>query len=143
MAVGRRVLIRNAALLAAASQGCARRIEPARVVSATEDSAGHVIVDAPELQTKGGAVSAHLNNGFVLLVANLGDKIVAWDGGCPHAGCDLTWVPEDKQVECPCHGSRFSSDGAVLNPPALNDIGAYPAALDPSGKVIVTFYPGD
>ncbi|MCA1826463.1 MAG: Rieske (2Fe-2S) protein [Myxococcales bacterium] len=142
MAVGRRVLIRNAALLAAA-QGCARRIDPARVISAPEDSAGHVTIDAPELRANGGSVSVHLGNGFVLLVANVEGTIVALQGGCPHAGCDLTWVPEDREVECPCHGSRFSSDGTVLNPPAATDLGTYPATIDASGKVVVTFYPGD
>lgn len=142
MPVGRRVLIRNAALLAAA-QGCARRIDPAPIVHAPEDSAGHVTIDAPELRTKGGAVSVHLANGAVLLVANLGDELVALQGGCPHAGCDLTWVPEDREVECPCHGSRFSSDGALLNPPATVDLPTYPVTVDASGKAIVTLYPGD
>ena len=142
MSLGRRVLIRNAALVAAA-QGCARRIEPPPVVSAPEDAAGRITIDAPELSKNGGSVTVHLSNGLLLLVANVQGTIIAIDGSCPHAGCNLAWVPEDRQVECPCHGSRFTSDGAVLNPPARTDLRTFPVTVDPSGKVIVTFYPGD
>ena len=146
MTLGRRVLIRNAALLAAA-QGCARRIDPAPVVGVSEDNAGHVVIApsaAPQLQSKGGAVAVHVvNGGFTLLVANLGPELVAFDGSCPHAGCDLTWVPEDREVECPCHGSRFASDGVVLQRPATTDLNTYPVTVDASGNVVVALYPGD
>ena len=146
MPLGRRVLIRNAALLAAA-QGCARRIDPAPVVGVSEDNAGHVVIApsaAPQLQKKGGAVAVHVvNGGFTLLVVNLGPELLAFDGSCPHAGCDLTWVPEDREVECPCHGSRFASDGVVLQRPATTDLNTYPVTVDASGNVVVALYPGD
>lgn len=146
MPVGRRVLIRNAALLAAV-QGCARRIEPAPVIGVSEDSAGHISIApsaAPQLQSAGGAVSVHvLNGGFTILVANLGPELVALNGSCPHIGCDLTWVPEDRQVECPCHGSRFSSDGVLLHGPAAVDLGVFPVEVDTAGNIVVTLYPGD
>ena len=37
---------------------------------------------------------------------------------CPHMGCQLTWNPEERSWDCPCHGSRFSYDGKRIDPPA-------------------------
>ena len=39
-------------------------------------------------------------------------------GRCSHMGCVLKWNPEEKTWECPCHGSRFGPNGAVLDNPA-------------------------
>lgn len=36
---------------------------------------------------------------------------------CPHQGCTVSQVT-DGQIVCPCHNSRFSLDGAVLDGPA-------------------------
>jgi cytochrome b6-f complex iron-sulfur subunit len=37
---------------------------------------------------------------------------------CTHLGCMTRYVPEDAQIACPCHGSRFSVDGKVTAGPA-------------------------
>lgn len=37
---------------------------------------------------------------------------------CPHMGCELAWNPAEKSFDCPCHGSRFSYDGQLLDNPA-------------------------
>ena len=36
---------------------------------------------------------------------------------CPHQGCTVSQVT-DGQIVCPCHNSRFSLDGAVVDGPA-------------------------
>lgn len=41
---------------------------------------------------------------------------------CPHMGCSMKWNKAEHTWDCPCHGSRFSRDGAVLNNPANGDI---------------------
>lgn len=40
------------------------------------------------------------------------------DPRCPHLGCQLEWNPDEKSWDCPCHGSRFSYDGALIDNPA-------------------------
>jgi cytochrome b6-f complex iron-sulfur subunit len=37
---------------------------------------------------------------------------------CTHLGCVTRYVPENAQLACPCHGSRFSLDGRVTAGPA-------------------------
>ena len=41
---------------------------------------------------------------------------------CPHMGCALKWNTAEHSWDCPCHGSRFSEDGKVLNNPANGDL---------------------
>ena len=41
---------------------------------------------------------------------------------CPHLGCALKWDPAEHSWDCACHGSRFSSEGRLLNNPANGDL---------------------
>lgn len=41
---------------------------------------------------------------------------------CPHLGCALKWNKSEHSWDCPCHGSRFTPDGKVLENPANGNI---------------------
>lgn len=41
---------------------------------------------------------------------------------CPHMGCALTYNRQEHSWDCPCHGSRFSGDGELLNNPATGGL---------------------
>lgn len=69
--------------------------------------------------------------GAVLRDGTLGKLAVyrADDGGivkssavCTHVGCVVHWNPFEKCWDCPCHGSQFAPDGAVLNGPAVRPL---------------------
>lgn len=41
---------------------------------------------------------------------------------CPHLGCALKYNPYEHSWDCPCHGSRFSETGELLDNPATGNI---------------------
>ena len=41
---------------------------------------------------------------------------------CPHLGCALKWNRYEHTWDCPCHGSRFTKEGDIINNPAMKDL---------------------
>ncbi|MEO7801593.1 MAG: FAD-dependent oxidoreductase, partial [Ginsengibacter sp.] len=46
----------------------------------------------------------------------------AVNSACTHIKCTVGWNSSEKTWDCPCHGSRFSPDGVMLNAPARKDL---------------------
>lgn len=40
---------------------------------------------------------------------------------CPHLGCALKYNKAEHTWDCPCHGSRFTENGKLINNPATDD----------------------
>jgi Rieske Fe-S protein len=47
---------------------------------------------------------------------------------CTHLGCLLRFNAAERSWDCPCHGSRFDVDGAVLEGPAVKPLEKRPAS---------------
>ena len=41
---------------------------------------------------------------------------------CPHLGCALKWNPQEHTWDCPCHGSRFTEEGRLIDNPATGNL---------------------
>jgi len=41
---------------------------------------------------------------------------------CPHMGCALKWNRQEHSWDCPCHGSRFTKGGKLLDNPATREL---------------------
>lgn len=50
------------------------------------------------------------------------DRLFFVSTRCPHLGCQLTWNPDEKSWDCPCHGSRFDYRGRLIDNPAQEDL---------------------
>lgn len=48
---------------------------------------------------------------------------------CPHEGCDVEWIDNPGEFNCPCHDSRFGADGARLSGPAASGLTRIPARV--------------
>ena len=66
-----------------------------------------------------------------------GGGLYALDAVCPHLGCLIGRQGDDGVVECPCHGSRFGSDGTLLHGPADRRLGHLALTLDGEGRLVV------
>ncbi len=42
---------------------------------------------------------------------------------CTHMGCALVWNEEEESWDCPCHGSRYTNEGVLIDNPAQTDCG--------------------
>lgn len=59
------------------------------------------------------------------LFVNLGETILNFFTPtlkrCPHLGCALKWNKYEHSWDCPCHGSRFTEQGKIIDNPAKRD----------------------
>lgn len=79
------------------------------------------IESAEELQRNEGAVLNTSGKRVALYKDEHGD-VHAFSAVCPHLGCSVRWNSFEKTFDCPCHGSRFTVSGKVINGPANSDL---------------------
>jgi Rieske Fe-S protein len=91
---------------------------------------------ADRLLARGTRDIAELAPGEGGIVSCDGQKVAGYrdDGGqlhavstrCTHLGCQVAWNAAERSWDCPCHGSRFTPDGEILNGPATTPLEARP-----------------
>ncbi len=84
---------------------------------------------AKDTLTPGETLTAgQIEPGDARIVAGRQDRVAAYrdpaghlhcvSAICPHMGCQVAWNEAEGSWDCPCHGSRFSPNGEVLQGPA-------------------------
>lgn len=56
---------------------------------------------------------------------------------CTHLGCITQWKPEVDQIACPCHGSKFKSNGVKVEGPAPQPLPHFLITLTLDGELQV------
>jgi cytochrome b6-f complex iron-sulfur subunit len=85
------------------------------------------IADLASLKSDGASVQFKYDNVQALLVRTgktlrttdfSSVTLVAYSMTCPHLGCVVNTPEASGQTVCGCHGSRFATDGSVIDGPA-------------------------
>ena len=71
---------------------------------------------------------------FIIRDAN---SYMAVSAVCTHLGCTVRNNPDNSGFSCPCHGSKYHSDGTNFAGPAPRPLDAYEVSLGPNGELIV------
>lgn len=64
-----------------------------------------------------------------VLVRHPGGALVALSAVCTHMGCIVQWQKDRQEFFCPCHGGRYTSDGAVISGPPPRPLPKLPFAV--------------
>ncbi|HEX7838499.1 MAG TPA: Rieske 2Fe-2S domain-containing protein [Kofleriaceae bacterium] len=90
-----------------------------------------------ELTTTGGAMLIDMASDTIMVIRVSDTQVIAVSAICTHAGCSMDYSASQQVLDCPCHGSRFSTDGKVVRGPANRSLRVYNAALA-NNKVTIT-----
>ncbi len=78
------------------------------------------------------AVDAYIRENItrdIWVVTLPGSGLTVYSPICTHLGCHYNWDAAKKHFVCPCHGSIFALDGAVLGGPAPRPLDTLPAKV--------------
>ncbi len=99
---------------------------------------GYTIKRKPRYVTVSAPLPAsgfHAEQDFILFAGS--STPIAVSRTCTHLGCRVNYLEDKKFIECPCHQSRFSTEGKLLHGPAKKDLPSFPVEIqaDETGKI--------
>lgn len=77
---------------------------------------------AAESLAPGEGAIASLDGRTAAVYRTPGGALQAVSPSCTHLGCHVRFNAAERSWDCPCHGSRFATDGTVLHGPAVRDL---------------------
>jgi len=94
------------------------------------------IVNAGKLDAyTAGSVTLRPESG--IFIVNAAEGFYALDAVCTHLGCMTQWAPQQGGIFCPCHGSKFTSDGKVVEGPAPSPLPWLKLWISDAGDLMV------
>ncbi len=70
-----------------------------------------------------------------LFILHQADGFCAISAVCTHLGCVV--APSATGFDCPCHGSKFSEDGSLIQGPAGSPLAWFEMSQAPDGQLVV------
>lgn len=98
-----------------------RRSAPAPVTAAPPAPAAQPS-RGPTLPPPGAGAVLDVDGEPVAVYTDPGGQVTALSAVCTHLGCTVGFNSADRSWDCPCHGSRFSTGGSVIQGPAAKDL---------------------
>jgi nitrite reductase/ring-hydroxylating ferredoxin subunit len=72
-----------------------------------------------------------------LSIVRKGNTFRAVSAICPHLGCTVNVVSGKDPFLCPCHGSHFDKDGAVISGPSPRGLTWQSVSLSKDGRLVI------
>jgi Rieske Fe-S protein len=125
----------GAACTALAAVRCGGGGSPTAPLTPPTPSPGVLRLPLPAVGETVAALSGNVN----LAVTRVSTTtVVAVSRTCTHEGCTVLLPAAPGQtLDCPCHGSRFTTGGTVVMGPAARPLPTFPARIEGS-EVVVT-----
>jgi len=70
-------------------------------------------------------------------VVRSGKGIYALWARCTHLGCTPNWFADQNRFRCPCHGSNYDTEGAVIAGPAPKPLWRCKVELSTTGDLLI------
>ena len=116
---------------AAMAAGCGDgQFGPEIVVIATRSPVSFKVATVPGLASTGQLVRVPSVSLQAVVKRTGASSFYAMTSVCTHQQCDTNIV--GNHLECPCHDSRFDSDGHVTQGPASSNLDLYATSYDPA-----------
>ena len=90
-----------------------------------KNAAGKVVIPEQDLPV-GSAKFFEYAGSTAVMVRKQGGDLVALSAVCTHLGCIVQWEKEKQDFLCPCHGGRFTPEGAVISGPPPKPLAKLP-----------------
>jgi cytochrome b6-f complex iron-sulfur subunit len=107
--------------------------EAAPTAPATDAASGPVLTKAADVPVGGAVIADGPDGAKYVVVQASADQFTGLSAICTHQRCTVAVAGE--QLNCPCHGSRYSLTGEVLRGPATAPLPTANVAL--SGEDVV------
>ena len=69
-----------------------------------------------------------------ILVVNTGPGYISLSSICTHQGCTVGYDSAEGNILCPCHGSKYTTTGSIINGPTTIPLQSYPVSK--SGNIL-------
>ena len=103
----------------------------------TPSGAGNVTIDlSKSAYSDLGNVGGYVYDQNMIIIHTGDSQYVALSKICTHQGCTVGYNSSANQIVCPCHGARYSLDGAVLRGPANRPLTKYVVTIDNNTLII-------